>query len=63
MVHTSKNKLVIVVNKGMVDSVYCSKSITISEIEVLDLDTTDISEVRRSKLCAKKAKKSMNQIF
>ena len=63
MAQTSKNKLVIVVSKGMVDSVYCSKSITVLEIEVLDLDTTDISEVRRSKLRAKKAKKTMNQIF
>lgn len=62
MTGTSK-KLVIVVRRGMVDSVYCSKDDSLSGAEVIDLDSTDPSEMRRSNLSAKKAKKQMRQIY
>ncbi len=62
MTETSK-RLVIVVRRGMVDSVYCSKDISLSGVEVIDLDSTDPSEMRRNKLSAKKAKMQMRQIY
>ena len=62
MTGTSK-RLVIVVRRGMVDSVYCSKDISLSGAEVIDLDSTDSGEMRRNKLSAKKAKKQMRQIY
>ncbi len=62
MTETSK-RLVIVVRRGMVDSVYCSKDISLSSAEVIDLDTTDQSEMRKNKLSAKKAKMQMRQIY
>lgn len=62
MTETSK-RLVIVVRRGMVDSVYCSKDISLSGAEIIDLDSTDPSEIRRNKLSAKKAKMQMRQIY
>lgn len=62
MTETSK-RLVIVVRRGMVDSVYCSKDILLSGAEIIDLDSTDPSEIRRNKLSAKKAKMQMRQIY
>ncbi len=62
MIDTSK-RLVIVVRRGMVDSVYCSNDVSLSGAEVIDLDSTDPSEMRRNKLSAKKAKRQMRQIY
>ena len=58
-----KNKLVIVVRNGIVDSVYCSKEDLISETEIIDLDSTEPNVLRKSKLHEKTAKKSMKQIY
>lgn len=62
MTETSK-KLVIVVRRGMVDSVYCSKDVSLSGAEVIDLDSTDPNEIRKNKLSAKRAKMQMRQIY
>ncbi len=62
MTGTSKN-VVIVVRRGMVDSVYCSKDISLFGAKIIDLDSTDLREIRKNKLNAKKAKKQMRQIY
>ena len=53
-----KSRLVIVVQRGTVNAVYCSKEDVISEVEIVDL-----ADIRRGKLRAKKAKRSMKQIY
>ena len=62
MIDTSK-RLIIVVRRGMVDSVYCSKDVSLSGAEIIDLDLTDLNKIRRNKLRAKKAKRQMRQIY
>lgn len=58
-----KSRLVIVVQRGTVNAVYCSKEDVISEVEIVDLDSTEFADIRRGKLRAKKAKRSMKQIY
>lgn len=55
-------KVVIIVRKGMVDAVFSNKDV-IREVEIIDMDTTDVKEERRTKLRAKKAKKIYHQIY
>ena len=56
-------KVVIIVRKGMVDSVFSNKKDVAREVEIIDMDTTDVKEERRTKLRAKKAKKIYHQIY
>ncbi len=58
-----KCKIVIAVRKGMVDSVFCSNGTAVSEIEILDFDSTVPDDIRRNKLREKKAKKILKQIY
>lgn len=55
-------KVVIIVRKGMVDAVFSNKDV-IREVEIIDMDTTDVKEERRTKLRAKKARKIYHQIY
>lgn len=59
----SSKKLVVVVRGGIVENVYCDKDTVLSAVDVIDLDSTEPDEVRRNKLRAKKAKKTMKQIY
>jgi|GEM_PF-4322267 len=47
----------------MVDSVFSNKKDVAREVEIIDMDTTDVKEERRTKLGAKKAKKIYHQIY
>lgn len=49
-------KVVIIVRKGMVDAVFSNKDV-IREVEIIDMDTTDVKEERRTKLRAKRREK------
>ena len=55
-------KVVIIVRKGMVDAVFSNKDV-IREVEIIDMDPTDVKEARRTKLRAKKARKIYHQIY
>lgn len=55
-------KVVIIVRKGMVDAVFSNKDV-IREVEIIDMDTIDVKEERRTKLRAKKARKIYHQIY
>ena len=55
-------KVVIIVRKGMVDAVFSNKDV-IREVEIIDMDTTDVKEERRTKLRAKKARRIYHQIY
>ena len=55
-------KVVIIVRKGMVDAVFSNKDV-IREVEIIDMDTTDVKEERRTKLRAKKARNIYHQIY
>ena len=57
------NKIVVVVRRGMVDAVYCSKAFSVSETEILDFDATVPNEIRRNKIREKKAKEMLKQIY
>lgn len=56
-------KVVIIVRRGMVDAVFSNKKDANKEVEIIDMDTTDVKEERRTKLRAKKAKKIYHQIY
>lgn len=56
-------KVVIIVRRGMVDSVFSNKKDVAREVKIIDMDTTDVKEERRTKLRAKKAKKIYHQIY
>lgn len=60
---TNSGKIVVVVRNGMVETVYCSKAISVSETEILDFDSTVPDEIRRNKFREKKAKKILKQIY
>ena len=56
------DKIVIVVKRGMVDSVYSSKGASDLNVEVIDLDTTEPEDGRKNQTRLKKAKKTLKQI-
>lgn len=62
-INHSDEKIVIIVRRGMVDSVFSNRESGVENIEVIDLDTTDMREARRLNLCAKKARKIYRQIY
>lgn len=59
----ANEKIVIVVRRGMVDSVFSNRKEPIREVEIIDMDTTDVKEERRTKLRVKKARKIYHQIY
>lgn len=59
----ANEKIVIVVRRGMVDSVFSNRKESIREVEIIDMDTTDVKEERRTKLRVKKARKIYHQIY
>ena len=56
-------KVIIIVRKGMVDAVFSNRKDVNKEVEIIDMDTTDVKEERRTKLREKKAKKIYHQIY
>ena len=60
MTGTSKN-VVIVVRRGMVDSVYCSKDISLFGAKIIDLDSTDLREIRNKFINRRKHKVRIKQ--
>lgn len=58
-----QNKLVIVVSRGMVETVYVSSTLKDTEWEVLDMDTTIPDEIRRTEAAEKQASDTLVKIY
>lgn len=56
-------KIVIIVKRGMVESVYVSRDLTETDVEVIDMDTTDIRTAKTMLFRKKKAKFQLTQIY
>lgn len=48
-------KIAIIVKRGMVDSVYVSKDMPETEVEVIDMDTIDCRDAKKASFRKKKA--------
>lgn len=56
-------KLVVVVRRGMVETVYGSSSISSVDIQILDMDTTVPDEIRRAEALEKQASDTLVKIY
>lgn len=56
-------KIAIIVKRGIVDSVYVSKDFPETEVEVIDMDTSDCRDAKRASFRKKKAKIQLTQIY
>ena len=56
-------KIAIIVKHGMVDSVYVSKDFPETEVEVIDMDTTDCKDAKKATFRKRKAKIQLTQIY
>ena len=56
-------KIAIIVKRGMVDSVYVSKDMPETEVEVIDMDTIDCRDAKKASLRKKKAMIQLTKIY
>lgn len=68
MCKTQKNlsdgaKLVVVVRRGMVETVYGSSSISSVDVQILDLDTTVPDEIRNTETLEEQASDTLVKIY
>lgn len=56
-------KLVVVVRRGMVETVYGSSSISSVDIQILDMDTTVPDEIRNTEALEKQASDTLVKIY
>ena len=56
-------KIAIIVKRGIVDSVNVSKDFPETEVEVIDMDTTDCRDAKKALFRKKKAKNQLTQIY
>ena len=56
-------KIAIIVKRGMVDSVYVSKDMPETEVEVIDMDTIDCRDAKKATFRKKKAMIQLTKIY